>query len=571
MDGGGEELPLAMPLGFDPLQSSGGGGDIPQQASPDRLPAVALANATPVAIPASPAGPSGSTETAIVPAGQATGPPTPAHPSTHAPIRLPRPLPAGSSWYPEIHPSWHDKRQQCAIREPSAHIYRFSAVGKHNPANGAICEVGGICIIEVQGAICGYTYDAKMGQKNYRNHLRSAHNFELATTAEKNKAAKRSLEEADAGDGLRAAASGSDGGAGSSQGAKRIAKAPTQQYMAEIVGEETLQGRRMAPGYVLSLVDVLAGRIAYSHCGSPCVTMAVDRVDLRSPIMHQDLVRAEGRVISVGSSSVVVEVQVYKQDLLAREFRPTQHAYLTMVALDARGVPKKGVPFVQFDNPEEEALVLARVARRKALAEEIQRSESAIDAGNAPPLLLEQVEDPLNRAKKEFLTMAETEICAQKQFLPRNLNVYNKIFGGDILEWMERVASYCARHFTRNLNMYTIAMHRVTFKKPLDATDLAEAKARVVFVSHDTVEVEITVDRITLTGERGYSHSGYFSIRSYDEAGQRRPVLTGLRLTGDQSELRTYEKAKRRHYFWTRKTSELEDPYVERHTSVSWM
>jgi acyl-CoA hydrolase len=40
--------------------------------------------------------------------------------------------------------------------------------------------------------------------------------------------------------------------------------------------------------------------------------------------LNQDLVRAEGRVVSVGRSSMVVNVRAYRQDLLSRQFELVQ-------------------------------------------------------------------------------------------------------------------------------------------------------------------------------------------------------------------------------------------------------
>jgi acyl-CoA hydrolase len=39
-------------------------------------------------------------------------------------------------------------------------------------------------------------------------------------------------------------------------------------------------------------------------------TISIDRVDIKSPIAHGDLLRMEGEVIHIGRSSMVIQVRV---------------------------------------------------------------------------------------------------------------------------------------------------------------------------------------------------------------------------------------------------------------------
>ncbi len=111
-------------------------------------------------------------------------------------------------------------------------------------------------------------------------------------------------------------------------------------YLAEIVGEENLAGQRMQAGAILDLMDVAAGRAAMMHAGCAVVTLSFDRVDLVHPIIHLDLVRLDGRVVAVGRSSMMVAVEVTRQDPATRDFVPIQHSYVTMVAIDERAPPQ---------------------------------------------------------------------------------------------------------------------------------------------------------------------------------------------------------------------------------------
>ncbi|MEE8396755.1 MAG: hotdog domain-containing protein [bacterium] len=324
--------------------------------------------------------------------------------------------------------------------------------------------------------------------------------------------------------------------------------ADSRLAFAEIVGEESLQGQRMQAGAILDLIDVLAGRIAARHAGGAVVTLCFDRVDLVYPILHQDLVRMEGRLVAVGNSSLTVFIQGYRRDLLSREFVPIQHCFVTMVAVDKTLRPNADIPGLLLESAEEKRLNADARDHKERSTEWEGRLESS---GHGGPLEVAEVEDSFAREKKEWLAPGETEIALRRIFLPRHNNILGTIFGGDILLWMDRVATYTARHFTRNPHMVTIAMNRIFFRQPIFNTDVVELTARVVHVRNYTLEVEIDVRAQRFSGEEVQSHCGYFTVLNYDEAGFKRPIVTGLKLSGDdQPGLRRYLQSRKRFDYW---------------------
>jgi acyl-CoA hydrolase len=323
--------------------------------------------------------------------------------------------------------------------------------------------------------------------------------------------------------------------------------ADSRQYLAEIVGAEHLAGQRMQAGAILDLMDVVAGRTASTHSGTPVVTLSFDRVELLSPIIHLDLVRLDAYVADVGRSSITVGVDVTRQDAYTRDFMPVQSSYVTMVAIDRQRQPNRSIPSLQLETPAEHALNADALAHKDVTRRWLELQEQARRRSD---LTVAEVEDPLNRDKREYLSPAETTVTVRRMFMPRHQNVLGTIFGGDILLWMDRVATYAARLFTRNRHVVTLAMNRILFKQPIFATDLVEMTARVVYVRRFTLEVEI---QVTLLREDTVvpSHSGHFIVLNYDEAGFKRPVSTGLRLSEDDPPaLLRYLLARERYAFW---------------------
>ena len=67
---------------------------------------------------------------------------------------------------------------------------------------------------------------------------------------------------------------------------KRKEKTPedSMNYIAEIVGEESLFGERMGAGKLLHMMDFAAASAAVKHAESALVTLAFDRVELTNMI-----------------------------------------------------------------------------------------------------------------------------------------------------------------------------------------------------------------------------------------------------------------------------------------------
>jgi acyl-CoA hydrolase len=153
--------------------------------------------------------------------------------------------------------------------------------------------------------------------------------------------------------------------------------------------------------------------------------------------------------------------------------------------------------------------------------------------------------------RRALVTIPSTEIVVRKQYLPRERNMLGNIFGGEILQMMDRTATYAARFFTKNEHMITVAMDRVMFKCPVTTRDLVEMRARVVYVRTYVliVEVAVWVHRFQ-EKQPVQSHTGFLTLLNFDEQGFKRRIQTGLQLEeDDQDALRSYAMARALHEF----------------------
>lgn len=118
-------------------------------------------------------------------------------------------------------------------------------------------------------------------------------------------------------------------------------------------------------GELLSMVDRCAAVSAMRHAGRPAVTVSIDRVDFREPILTGELVTCKARVNYVGRTSMEVGVNVWAEDLLTGEKRHTNTCLLTFVAIDEQHKPCT-VPPLDLKTSEDQRRFREGKRRREA-------------------------------------------------------------------------------------------------------------------------------------------------------------------------------------------------------------
>jgi len=92
-------------------------------------------------------------------------------------------------------------------------------------------------------------------------------------------------------------------------------------------------------GWIMKLMDEAGALACMRHAQRKVVTVAMDSMDFRQPILIGDLVILTAEVTYVGRTSMEVEVQVIAENPITGERTHTNTAYLVYVALDDEGRP----------------------------------------------------------------------------------------------------------------------------------------------------------------------------------------------------------------------------------------
>ncbi len=84
-----------------------------------------------------------------------------------------------------------------------------------------------------------------------------------------------------------------------------------------------------------------AAFIAATRCSRAVIVMAAsDRIDFRSPVREGEMIELISQVLKIGRSSILIEVELWAENLLNGERRHAATAAFTMVSVDDQGRAK---------------------------------------------------------------------------------------------------------------------------------------------------------------------------------------------------------------------------------------
>ena len=118
-------------------------------------------------------------------------------------------------------------------------------------------------------------------------------------------------------------------------------------------------------GNLMRWMDVAAGICAAKHCEAHCVTVSVDHVSFKRPIMLGNVITITACVTRAFNTSVEVFLKVETGSVVSEETQVSNHAFMTFVALDPYTQKPKTIPKVMPETEGEREMFEDAVRRRE--------------------------------------------------------------------------------------------------------------------------------------------------------------------------------------------------------------
>lgn len=141
-------------------------------------------------------------------------------------------------------------------------------------------------------------------------------------------------------------------------------------------------------------------------------------------------------------------------------------------------------------------------------------------------------------------TAAETLSITTKVVLPNDTNTLGNLFGGQLLAWMDVIASVSAHRHSKRV-VVTASVNNVSFNQPIKHASIVtlEAKVSRAFSSSMEVFVDVFIED-HVTGVREKSNEAIYTFVAVDQNGG--PIQVPELIPETQEEIDRYNGALRR-------------------------
>ncbi|KAM4641680.1 acyl-coenzyme A thioesterase 11 isoform 1-T2 [Discoglossus pictus] len=287
---------------------------------------------------------------------------------------------------------------------------------------------------------------------------------------------------------------------------------PTEVRMCQMVLPCHANHRgQLSTGQLLKWIDTAACLSAERHAGCPCVTASMDDIYFEQTISVGQVVNVKTKVNRAFNSSMEVGIQVTSEDLCNGHEWKVCEAYATFVAQPQEGRKVKLKPSIpRTDSEQLEHSIAAERRRMRLLHTDIIKellSRSSL-----------QDERSQDQDQKGEVPAYKTRVESVELVLPPHANHQGHTFGGQIMAWMENVATIAASRLCRmHPTLKTIEMFH--FRGPSQVGDRLILKAIVNNAFKDSMEVGVCVEAFCheVDVPRRHINSAFMTFMVLDE------------------------------------------------------
>jgi len=307
-------------------------------------------------------------------------------------------------------------------------------------------------------------------------------------------------------------------------------------------------GKKVRIGRLLEIMDLMAGRVSYTHCDTTfdkgsfrVVTASVDSIQFYpNELDILKNVTLDAYLCYTGTSSMEVRIDVFNS-----EMKLYCSACYVMVARDNKTGKAYPIPHLAFDLEADPETAKMRYHVGKLRQEyRIEKSKNSLykelpkwdEMKVLHNLFIEQQEDKdPNNPKTNYLKIQKTEI--QKVLLKhyQDRNIHGRVFGGLLMRECIEVAYACAMLQPYFVNPQVYFIDDIYFIKPVDVGEFVRYTALITYTEGSLVHVKVEVEKAVI-GEKEVK---------YSKATEFNLVLTFTKQEGTELTIlpETYEEA----------------------------
>ena len=122
----------------------------------------------------------------------------------------------------------------------------------------------------------------------------------------------------------------------------------------------------------------------------------------------------------------------------------------------------------------------------------------------------------MNEETRPMKTVAESRTEQVQILLPEHINGYDRLFGGQLMQWIDVVAAVVARRHS-HCNVTTASIDNLQFKAAAHVNDTIVLFGQITDVGHTSMEVRVQTYVESMDGMRRLINRAYLVMVALDE------------------------------------------------------
>ncbi|XP_008990126.2 acetyl-coenzyme A thioesterase isoform X2 [Callithrix jacchus] len=263
-------------------------------------------------------------------------------------------------------------------------------------------------------------------------------------------------------------------------------QAPGEVLMSQAIqpAHATARGE-LSAGQLLKWIDTTACLAAEKHAGVSCVTASVDDIQFEETARIGQVITIKAKVTRAFSTSMEIGIKVMVQDVLTGIEKLVSVAFSTFVA---KAVGKEKIhlkPVTLLTEQDHVEHNLAAERRKVRLQHEETFNNLMKESSKFDDLIFDEEEGAVSTRG--------TSVQSIELVLPPHANHHGNTFGGQIMAWMETVATISASRLCR-AHLFLKSVDMFKFRGPSTVGDRLVFTAIVNNTFQTCVEVGVRVE-----------------------------------------------------------------------------